>query len=46
MAKDFTKYNVEDVGSNLNKARLVQKIVTHHASSFKGTSQNFFVHHL
>jgi len=41
MAKDFTKYNVEDVGSNLNKARLVQKIVTHHASSFKGTYQAF-----
>ena len=34
MAKDYTKYNVEGVGSNLNKARLVQKIVEHHASSF------------
>ena len=35
MAKDYTKYNVEGVGSNLNKARLVQKIVEHHASSFE-----------
>ena len=33
MAKDYTKYTVEGVGSNLNKARLVQKIVEHHASS-------------
>ena len=41
MAKDYTKYNVEGVGSNLNKARLVQKIVEHHASSFEGTYQAF-----
>ena len=41
MAKDCTKYNVEGVGSNLNKARLVQKIVEHHASSFEGTYQAF-----
>jgi hypothetical protein len=27
MAKDYTKYNVEGVGSNLSKARLVQAIV-------------------
>lgn len=41
MAKDYTKYNVESVGSNLNKARLVQKIVTHHAGSFDGNYQAF-----
>ena len=41
MAKDYTKYTVEGVGSNLNKARLVHKIVEHHASSFEGTYQAF-----
>lgn len=41
MARDYTKYNVEGVGSNLNKARLVQKIIEHHASSFEGAYQEF-----
>lgn len=41
MARDYTKYTVEGVGTNLNKARLVQKIVEHHASSFEGTYQAF-----
>ncbi|MEN9002815.1 MAG: hypothetical protein ABF242_10920, partial [Flavobacteriales bacterium] len=41
MARDYTKYNVEGIGTNLSKARLVQKIVEHHASSFEGAYPAF-----
>lgn len=41
MAKDYTKYNVEGLGSNLSKARLVQKIVEHNASSIEVDYQAF-----
>ena len=41
MAKDYTKYKVQGLGSNLNKSRLVQKIIEHHANSFEGTYQAF-----
>jgi len=41
MARDYTKYNVEGIGVNLSKARLVQKIVEHNASSSGGTYQSF-----
>ena len=30
MAKDYTKYNVEGINGDFNKARLVQAIVKHY----------------
>ena len=42
MAKDYTKYTCRRRRFKLEyKARLVQKIVEHHASSFEGTYQAF-----
>lgn len=33
MAKDFTKYQIEGIAENLNKARLVQKVITHYCEN-------------
>lgn len=33
MAKDFTKYKIEGIADNLNKARLVQKVVSHYCEN-------------
>ena len=37
MAKDYTKYNIEGIGTNLSKAKLIQNIGEHNAGSFEGT---------
>ena len=37
MSKDFKKYSVEGIGTNLSKAKLIQNIGEQNAGSFEGT---------